>query len=89
MSLSIEALFFMFSCLIGIYIGTKLDQKYGTNNVTPECVGSIIIYNQDGEAYLFLDTALSPGELAEHSTATFNVETATYNDETQDPQMPL
>ena len=89
MSLSTEALLFMFSCLIGIYIGVKLDQKYGPNNVTPECVGSIIIYNQDGEAYLFLDTALSPGELAEHSTATFNVETATYNDETQDPQLPL
>lgn len=89
MSLSTEALFFMFSCLIGIYIGVKLDQKYGPNNVVPECVGSIIIYNQDGEAYLFLDTSLSPGELAEHSTATFNVETATYNDKTQDPQLPL
>ena len=84
-----ETLCFIFVGLVGVLIGVKLDQKYGPNNVTPECVGSIIIYNQDGEAYLFLDTALSPGELAEHSTATFNVETATYKDETQDPQLPL
>lgn len=84
-----ETLCFIFVGLVGVLIGVKLDQKYGPNNVTPECVGSIIIYNQDGKAYLFLDTALSPGELAEHSTATFNVETATYKDETQDPQLPL
>ena len=89
MSFLTVALCCIFSCALGIYIGVKLDQEYGPNNVTPECVGSIIIYNQDEEAYLFLDTALSPGELAEHSTATFNVETATYNDETQDPQLPL
>ena len=84
-----ETLCFIFVGLVGVLIGVKLDQKYGPNNVTPECVGSIIIYNQDGEAYLFLDTALSPGELAEHSTATSNVENATYKDETQDPQLPL
>ena len=89
MSFLTVALCCIFSCALGIYIGVKLDQEYGPNNVMPECVGSIIIYNQDGKAYLFLDTALSPGELAEHSTATFNVETATYNDETQDPQLPL
>lgn len=89
MSLLTAVICFILCCLIGIYIGVQLDQEYGPNNVTPECVGSIIIYNQDGEAYLFLDTALSPGELAEHSTATFNVETATYNDKTQDPQLPL
>ena len=89
MGLVTAALWLILSCVIGVYIGIQLDQKYGPNNVAPECVGSIIIYNQDGEAYLFLDTTLSPGELAEHSTATFNVETATYNDETQDPQAPL
>ena len=82
MSLLTAALCFIFSCVIGVYIGVQLDQKYGQNNVVPECVGSIIIYNQDGEAYLFLDTALSPGELAEYSTAIFKVET-------QDPQLPL
>lgn len=89
MSFLTVALCCIFSFAIGIYIGVKLDQECGPNNVTPECVGSIIIYNQDGEAYLFLDTALSPGELAEHSTATFNVETAKYNDETPNQQAPL
>ena len=77
-----ETLCFIFVGLIGVLIGVKLDQECGPNNVTPECVGSILIYNQDGEAYLFLDTELSPDELAKHSTVTFNVET-------QDPQLPL
>lgn len=62
-------------CLIGIYIGVQLDQKYGPNNVIPECVGSIQIYVQDGEAYLFLDTDLTPIEMAKHSEVILKVET--------------
>ena len=75
-------LLFFFICLIGILIGVKLDQKYGPNNVLPECVGAIQIYVQDGEAYLFLDTDLTPLEMAKHSEIVLKVVT-------QDSQTPL
>ena len=72
----------VFVCLIGVLIGVKLDQKYGPNNVLPECAGAIQIYVQDGEAYLFLDTDLTPMEMASHSEIVLKVVT-------QDPQAPL
>ena len=75
MSFLTVALCCIFSCALGIYIGVKLDQKYGPNNVIPECVGSIQIYVQDGEAYLFLDTDLTPIEMAKHSEVILKVET--------------
>ena len=75
-------LLFFFICSIGIIIGVKLDQKYGPNNVLPECVGAIQIYVQDGEAYLFLDTDLTPLEMANHSEIILNVVS-------QDRQSPL
>lgn len=77
-----ETLCFIFVGLIGVLIGVKLDREYDPNNVVPDCVGTILIYTQDGEAYLFLDTELSPEELAKHSTVMFKIET-------QDPQLPL
>lgn len=75
-------LLFIFVCLTGVLIGVKLDRKYGPNNVLPECVGAIQIYVQDGEAYLFLDTDLTPLEMANHSEIILKVVT-------QDPQTPL
>lgn len=63
------------ACLIGIWGGVLLDQAYGPNNVLPDCAGSILIYTQDGEAYLFLDTKLSPEELSKHSSVVLKVET--------------
>ena len=87
----VATLLFIFAVVGGVLIGFALvdalicfifDRKHGSNNVLPDCVGTILIYTQDGEAYLFLDTELTPEELAKHSTATFNVET-------QDPQLPL
>lgn len=75
-------LLFVFVCLIGVLIGVKLDRKYGPNNVLPECVGAIQIYVQDGEAYLFLDTDLTPLEMAKHSEIVLKVVT-------QDSQTPL
>ena len=75
-------LLFVFVCLIGVLIGVKLDRKYGPNSVLPECVGAIQIYVQDGEAYLFLDTDLTPLEMANHSEIILKVVT-------QDPQTPL
>ena len=77
-------LFFIFVCITGVLIGVKLDQKYGPNNVLPECVGAIQIYVQDGEAYLFLNTKLTPNEIAKHHEIILNVDV-----ETQDPQCPL
>ena len=77
-------LLFVFVCLIGVLIGVKLDRKYGPNNVLPECVGAIQIYFQDGEAYLFLNTKLTPNEIAKHREIILNVDV-----ETQDPQRPL
>ena len=75
-------LFFIFVCITGVLIGVKLGQKYGPNNVLPECVGAIQIYVQDGEAYLFLDTDLTPLEMAKHSEIVLKVVT-------QDSQTPL
>lgn len=75
-------LLLIFVCLFGALIGVKLDQKYGPNNVLPECVGAIQIYVQDGEAYLFLDTDLTPMEMAKHSEIVLKVVT-------QDSQSPL
>ena len=75
-------LFIIFVYLIGTLVGVILDRKYGPNNVLPECVGAIQIYVQDGEAYLFLDTDLTPLEMAKHSEIVLKVVT-------QDPQTPL
>lgn len=75
-------LLFIFVCLTGVLIGVKLDRKYGLNNVLPECAGAIQIYVQDGEAYLFLDTDLTPMEMASHSEIILKVVT-------QNPQAPL
>lgn len=61
--------------LVDALIGFIFDQKRGPNNVLPDCAGSILIYSQDGEAYLFLDTELSPEELAKHSSVVLRVET--------------
>lgn len=75
MSLLVSALCFLFVGLIGIWAGVQLDQSYGPNNVIPDCVGSIQIYVQDGEAYLFLDTELTPIEMAKHSEVILKIET--------------
>ena len=61
--------------LVDVVISAIFDRKYGPNNVLPDCVGSILIYSQDGEAYLFLDTKLSPEELSKHSSVVLKVET--------------
>ena len=75
MSLWISVLCFLFVVLIGVWGGVQLDQLYGPNNVLPDCAGSILIYTQNGEAYLFLDTELSPEELSKHSSVVLKVET--------------
>ena len=82
MSLFITGMCILIACLIGILGGVLLDRAYSLNNVLPECVGAIQIYVQDGEAYLFLDTDLTPLEMASHSEIILKVVT-------QDPQTPL
>lgn len=80
----VATLCFIFVVLAGVLIGFALvdaligfifDRKHGPNNVIPECVGSIQIYVQDGEAYLFLDTDLTPIEMAKHPEVILKVET--------------
>lgn len=61
--------------LVDALIGVIFDRKHGPNNVVHDCAGTVLIYTQDGEAYLFLDTELTPEELAKHSTVMFKVET--------------
>lgn len=71
----VATLCFVFVALVGVLIGVMFDREYGPNNVLPDCVGSILIYTQDGEAYLFLDTKLSPEEMSKHSSVVLTVET--------------
>ena len=80
----VATLCFVFVVVGGVLIGFALVdalidfifyRKHSPNNVLPDCVGSILIYTQDGEAYLFLDTKLSPEELSKHSSVVLKVET--------------
>lgn len=79
----VATLFFIFVALgvliafalVDALIGFIFDRKHCQSNVIPDCVGSILIYSQDGEAYLFLDTELSPEELSKHSSVVLKVET--------------
>lgn len=78
-----DALFFIFVALgvliafalVDALIGFIFVKKHGQSNVVPDCVGSIQIYVQDGEAYLFLDTDLTPVEMAKHSEVILKIET--------------
>lgn len=75
MSLLISGLCIMFACLIGVWGGVMLRMHYDETHASEESAGSILIYSQDGEAYLFLDTELSPEELVKHSSVVLKVET--------------
>lgn len=67
---------FIFVALVAVLIGAVFDRAHGPNNVLPDCGGTIVlIYEQDGEVYLFLDTELTPGELSKKSEVIFKVET--------------
>ena len=78
-----DALFFIFVALgvlitfalIDALISFIFVRKHGQSNVLPDCAGSILIYIQDGEACLFLETELSPEELSKHSSVVLKVET--------------
>lgn len=78
----VVVLCFIFVALVGVLVGVQLDRAYGPNNVLPGYAGSILIYEQDGESYLFLGTELSPEQLARRSSVVLKVET-------QNPQIPL
>lgn len=80
----VATLIFIFVVVGGVLIGFALinalidfifDRKHGPNNVLPDCGGTVLIYTQDGEAYLFLDTELTPDELSKKSEVIFKVET--------------
>lgn len=75
MDLLISALCIIFACLIGVWGGVMLRMYYDETHTSEESAGSILIYTQDGEAYLFLDTELSPEELSKYSSVVLKVET--------------
>lgn len=84
MSLLISGACILLACLIGLWGGVTLRIHYDeiqSAKVNP--AGTLLIaIDKDKEAYLFLDTELSPEELSYHKEVVFKVKT-------QDPQLPL
>ena len=78
MSLLITGACLLLACLVGLWGGVMLRAHYDeiqSAKVNP--AGTIIITfdAEDKEAYLFLDTKLSPAELSYHKEAVFKIET--------------
>jgi hypothetical protein len=74
----IDTLCFIFVALVGVLVGVWLHIGYEETVHSVKSVdtaGTILIYTQDGEAYLFLDTELTPEELAKNSEVMFRVKT--------------
>ena len=74
----IDTLCFIFVALVGVLVGVWLHIGYEEIVKPVKSVGTagtILIYTQDGEAYLFLDTELTPDELSKKSEVIFKVET--------------
>ena len=74
---------FLLIGIVGIWGGVCLRAHYDeiqSAKVNP--AGTLVIIRDDEESYLFLDTTLTPEELAYHKEVVFKVET-------QNPQIPL
>jgi hypothetical protein len=74
----IDTLCFIFVALVGVLVGVWLHIGYEETVHSVKSIdtaGTILIYTQDGEAYLFLDTELTPEELAKNSEVMFRVKT--------------
>lgn len=78
----------IFACFLligitGIWGGVCLRAHYDeiqSAKVNP--AGTLVIIRDDENSYLFLDTSLTPEELAYHKEVVFKIET-------QNPQIPL
>lgn len=74
---------FLLIGIVGIWGGVALLAHYDeiqSAKVNP--AGTLVIIRDDENSYLFLDTSLTPEELAYHKEVVFKVET-------QNPQIPL
>ena len=74
---------FLLIGIVGIWGGVCLRAHYDeiqSAKVNP--AGTLVIIRDDEESYLFLNTTLTPEELAYHKEVVFKVET-------QNPQIPL
>lgn len=70
-----------FLLAIGVWFGaTQVKKQEPKKNYA----GTLLIYMQDDEAYLFLDTDKKPADLISEKEAVFQIKV-----ETHDPQSPL
>lgn len=79
MELVIYILVSVFLLFVGIMFGVSETK----NHTKKEYAGSLVIVSDgDGGSYLFLDTAMTPGDIARHKEIVLKVET-------QNSQSPL
>ena len=68
-------LYSTFIVLFGICLGIKLERRLLRDVSTVGTAGTLVIYKDGDEAYLFLETELKPDELAKYKDVIFKVET--------------
>ena len=64
-----------FVVLFGICLGVKLGHWLTKDVSTVATAGTLVIYKDGDEAYLFLETKVKPDELAKYKDVIFKVET--------------
>lgn len=64
-----------FVVLFGICLGIKLERRLLRDVSTVGTAGTLVIYKDGDEAYLFLETKVKPDELAKYKDVIFKVET--------------
>ncbi len=68
-------LYSIFVVIFGICLGIKLERRLAKDVSTVGTAGTLVIYKDGDEAYLFLETELKPDELAKYKDVIFKVET--------------
>ena len=68
-------LYSIFVVIFVICLGLKLGQRLTKDVSTVGTAGTLVIYKDGDEAYLFLETELKPDELAKYKDVIFKVET--------------
>ena len=68
-------LYSIFVVIFGICLGIKLERRLAKDVSTVGTAGTLVIYKDGDEVYLFLETELKPDELAKYKDVIFKVET--------------
>ena len=68
-------LYSIFVVIFGICLGIKLERRLLRDASTVGTAGTLVIYKDGDEAYLFLETELKSDELAKYKDVIFKVET--------------